>query len=108
MEHVIASYFVVPLLSEYSPRINAQQLKNALISRPECDRVERMIKEHGKLSPNSLYAAVGRVAGCRGAERTKVAPRFLQDFSHYHRDLRQLETLNDRLDTIIIHSNEKV
>src|SRR5271166_1966433 len=69
MECVIASYHAVPLLSEYAPRINPQQLKNALISRPECDRVERMIQEHGKLSPASLYAAVGKVAGCRGAER---------------------------------------
>src|SRR5580700_2540790 len=68
MECVIASYHAVPLLSEYAPRINPQQLKNALISRPECDRVERMIQEHGKLSPASLYAAVGKVAGCRGAE----------------------------------------
>ena len=33
MEYVTASYEVVPLLAEYSPRINAQQLKNALISR---------------------------------------------------------------------------
>src|SRR5208282_2071642 len=41
MECVIASYHAVPLLSEYAPRINPQQLKNALISRPECDRVER-------------------------------------------------------------------
>ena len=30
MEHVIASYHTVPLLSEYAPRINPQQLKNAL------------------------------------------------------------------------------
>src|SRR5208283_4160526 len=94
MECVIASYHTVPLLGEYAPRINPQQLKNALISRPECDRVERMIQEHGKLSPASLYAAVGKVAGCRGAERAKVAARFLQDFSQYHRDLRRLETLN--------------
>src|SRR5215469_1341156 len=56
MENVIASYYVVPLLSEYAPRINPQQLKNALVDRTECDRVERMIQEHGKLSPNSLYA----------------------------------------------------
>src|ERR1700733_14422119 len=39
MENVIASYHVVPLLGEYGPRINPQQLKNALISRAECDRV---------------------------------------------------------------------
>jgi len=76
MECVIASYHTVPLLGEYAPRINPQQLKNALISRPECDRVERMIQEHGKLSPASLYAAVAKVAACRGAERAKVAARF--------------------------------
>jgi class 3 adenylate cyclase len=108
MECVIASYHAVPLLSEYAPRINPQQLKNALISRPECDRVERMIQEHGKLSPNSLYAAVGKVAGCRGAERAKVAARFLQDFSQYHRDLRRLETLNAALDSVNVVSTEKL
>jgi hypothetical protein len=108
MECVIASYNVVNLLGEYAPRINPQQLKNALISRPECDRVERMITEHGKLSPASLYAAVGKVAGCRGAERAKVAARFLGDFSHYHRDLRRLETLNAALDSVNLIVTEKL
>lgn len=108
MECVIASYHAVPLLGEYAPRINPQQLKNALISRPECDRVERMIQEHGKLTPASLYAAVGKVAGCRGAERAKVAARFLQDFSQYHRDLRRLETLNAALDSVNLVATEKL
>ena len=108
MECVISSYHTVPLLAEYAPRINPQQLKNALISRPECDRVERMIQEHGKLSPSSLYAAVGKVAGCRGAERAKIAARFLQDFSLYHRDLRRLETLNAALDSVNLVATEKL
>jgi len=108
MECVIASYHAVPLLGEYAPRINPQQLKNALISRPECDRVERMIQEHGKLSPASLYAAVGKVAGCRGAERAKVAARFLHDFSQYHRDLRRLETLNAALDSVSLIATDKL
>ncbi|MGD0988707.1 MAG: hypothetical protein ABR874_12910 [Candidatus Sulfotelmatobacter sp.] len=108
MECVIASYHVVPLLGEYAPRINPQQLKNALISRPECDRVERMIQEHGKLSPASLYAAVAKVAGCRGAERSKVAARFLQDFSQYHRDLRRLETLNLALDSVNLMGTDRL
>jgi class 3 adenylate cyclase len=107
MENVIASYHVVPLLAEYSPRINAQQLKNALIDRTECDRVERMIQE-GRLSPNSLYAAVAKVASCRGAERAKVAARFLGDFFHYHRDLRRLETLNAALDSVNLIGNERL
>jgi len=108
MENVIASYHVVPLLGEYAPRINPQQLKNALIDRAECDRVERMIQEHGKLSPNSLYAAVAKVASCRGGERARVAARFLQDFLQYHRDLRRLETLNASLDAVSLATNERL
>ncbi len=108
MENVIASYHVVPLLNEYAPRINPQQLKNALIDRTECDRVERMIKENGKLSPTSLYAAVAKVASCRGAERAKVAARFLGDFFHYHRDLRRLDVLNCALDSVNLVANERL
>ena len=108
MENVIASYHVVPLLGEYAPRINPQQLKNALIDRTDCDRVERMIQEGGKLSPTSLYAAVAKVASCRGAERAKVAARFLGDFFHYHRDLRRLETLNAALDSVNLVGNERL
>ncbi len=108
MENVIASYHVVPLLNEYAPRINPQQLKNALVDRTECDRVERMIQEHGKLTPNSLYAGVAKVASCRGAERAKVAARFLGDFFHYHRDLRRLEVLNAALDSVNLVGNERL
>jgi hypothetical protein len=108
MENVIASYYVVPLLSEYALRVNPQQLKNALIDRTECDRVERMIQEFGKLSPNSLYAAVAKVATCRGAERAKVAARFLGDFFQYHRDLRRLEVLNGALDSVNLVPNERL
>jgi class 3 adenylate cyclase len=108
MENVIASYYVPSLLSEYAPRINPQQLKNALIDRAECDRVERMIQEHGKLSPTSLYTAVAKVASCRGAERAKLAARFLQDLFHYHRDLRRLEILNAALDSVNLASNERL
>jgi class 3 adenylate cyclase len=67
-----------------------------------------MIKENGKLSPNSLYAAVAKVASCRGAERAKVAARFLADFFQYHRDLRRLETLNGALDSVNLVPNERL
>ena len=63
MDYVIASYEVVPMLAEYSPRINAQQLKHGLLSREERDRVEKLIEEHGKLSAASLYSAMARFAG---------------------------------------------
>jgi hypothetical protein len=108
IEYIIASYEVVPLLREYSSQINPQQLKNALVSRAECDRVERLIQEGGRLSPDSLYAAVSRVASCRGAECAKIAGRFLRDFMRYHRDFRRLETLNAALDSVNLVGNEKL
>src|SRR5207237_7037734 len=108
MEHVIASYEVMPLLSEYSPRINAQQLKNGLVSREECNRVEKLIRQHGRLSADSLFAAVGRVSGCHGPDRAKIAARFLRDFLRYHRDLRRLEALNSALDSVNLIGNEKL
>ena len=108
MDYVIASYETVPLLAEYSPRINAQQLKNALISREERERVEKLIEEHGKLSLQGLNSAAARVAGCRGAERAKMATRFLRDFLRYHRDLRRLEALNSALDSGNLIGNWKL
>jgi hypothetical protein len=108
IECVVASYEVVPLLSEYSPRINPQQLKNGLISREERDRVEKLIREHGKLSLANFMAAVARTANCRGAERAKMAGRFLRDFILYHRDVRRLEVLNAALDSVNLIGNEKL
>ena len=70
--------------------------------------MERLIQEHGKLSPNNLYAGVAKVASCRGAERAKVAARFLADFFHYHRDLRRLEVINAALDSVNLVGNERL
>jgi len=108
MEHVIASYEVVPLLGEYSPPINAQQLKNALISRTERKRVEGLLQEQGRISTDNLNAAVKRVDACKGADRAKIAGRFLSDFIRYHRDLRRLEAVNSAMDGINVIFNEKL
>src|SRR6185437_14446178 len=108
LEHVIASYEVVPLLAEYSPRIHIQQLKNALISREERERVETLIQEHGRLSADSLRNAVSRAANCSGAARTKIAARFFYDFLRYHRDLQRLEVVNEALDSVNLIATEKM
>jgi hypothetical protein len=108
MEYVVASYEAVPLLAEYSPRINAQQLKNALISREERTRVEKLILEQGKVSRDSLQAAVQRVAACKGSDRGRMAARFLRDFMRYHRDLRNLEALRSAMDNVNLIANEKM
>ena len=108
MGHVIASYEVVSLLAQYSPPINAQQLKNALINKEERKRVEALLESHGKVSPDALHAAVRRIDGMRGGDRAKVAGRFLTDFMRYHRDIRRLETLNEATELTNVLANDRL
>ncbi|HZI57175.1 MAG TPA: hypothetical protein VFF39_10390, partial [Verrucomicrobiae bacterium] len=105
--NVIASYEAVPLLAQYSPPINPQQLKNALISREERKRVETLLEEHGKLSPDGLHAAVKKVESCKPAERAKIAGRFFADFTRYHRDLRRMETVVASMESVNVLGNER-
>jgi hypothetical protein len=107
LSHVVASYEAVPLLAEYAPRVNPQQIKNALIFREESQRVEKIIAE-SRLHPDRLFAAIGRVASCRSSERNRFAARLLRDLFCYHRDLRGLEALTTGFDSINLVSDEKV
>jgi hypothetical protein len=108
MPFVIASYEVVPLLGEYSPIINPQQLKSALVSRTDRKRVEQLLEEHGKISTEKLQNTVRRVESYSSNDRSKVAGRFLMDFMRYHRDLRRLETVNAGLAGINVITSEKL
>jgi hypothetical protein len=107
MESVLASYEVAPLLAQYSPPINLQQLKNALISRTERQRVETLLDEHGKISAANLHAAVRKIETCKNAERARLAGRFFADFLRYHRDLRRMETVLAVMDSVNVLGNEK-
>ncbi len=108
IDYVLAAYEAVPLVAEYSPRINAQQLKNALISRRERERVEKMINENGRQSNTSLHSAVRRVESCNTADCDKTAARFLFDLMRYHRDLRRLEALNSAADEVNVIQNDRL
>jgi hypothetical protein len=106
--HIISSYEVAPLLNEYSPLINPQQLKSALISKSEAKRVEQLLEQHGRISPDKLQQAAKRVAGYSNAERARLAGRFLGDFMRYHRDVKRLEAVNAELDSVNVIANEKL
>jgi hypothetical protein len=107
LAHVVASYEAVPLLAEYAPRVNPQQIKGALLFREEAERVERIIAE-SRLHSDRLFAAIGRVASCRGSERSRFAARLLHDLFCYHRDRRGLEALGSGFDSINLVGDEKV
>ncbi|MGA2990083.1 MAG: hypothetical protein ABSD88_06370 [Candidatus Korobacteraceae bacterium] len=108
MELVLAAYEVVPLLAEYSPLINPQQLKNALISRSERARVEELLAAHGKISPANFQTALKRISTYERAERAKVAGRFMADFLRYNRDVRRLEALNAAIDQVNLITTERM
>jgi class 3 adenylate cyclase len=107
LSHVVASYEAVPLLGEYAPRVNPQQIKNALIFREEAARVEKIIAE-SRLYSDRLFAAIGRVASCRSSERSRFAARLLHDLFCYHRDLHGLDALNAGFDSINLVGDGKV
>ena len=108
IQHVIASYEVVPLLPQYSPPINPQQLKNAMISKSERTRVEGLLEQHGKISPANLNVGVKKVDSCKGTDRARMAARFFGDFMRYHRDLRRFETLSSAMDAINVIGTERL
>jgi hypothetical protein len=108
LAHVLAAYETAPLLAEYSPPINPQQLKQALIFGAELKRVEALLDQHGKMSPANLRAAARRVERRKAAECAKLAARFLRDFMRYHRDLRRLEALNSGLDAVNLITTDKL
>ncbi len=107
LSNMVASYEAVPLLAEYAPRVNPQQIKNALIFREEAQRVERIIGE-SRLNSDRLFAAIGRVASCRGSERSRFAARLLNDLFSYHRDLRGLGAVGAGFDSINLVSDDKI
>ena len=108
LHFVLAAYEVVALLPDFTPLLDPQQLKYALVGRKERERVEKLIEEHGKLSIKSLASAVDRVEQLDGAQRAKVAARFLRDFMRYHRDLRRLEVLNGAIEKVNLVGSEKL
>jgi hypothetical protein len=108
LDLAVAAYEIVPLLADFTPLLDPQQLKYALVFRKERDRVEKLVQEHGKLPLGPLQAAALRVTQATAAYRAKIAARILRDFMLYYRDLRRLETLNRAIEKINLISSERL
>jgi hypothetical protein len=100
LDLAIAAYEVPSLFKEFTPLLDPQQLKYALVYRKDRERVEKLVEEHGKLPIDKLTAASARVSQANSTQRGKVAARFLRDFILYYRDLRRLEVLNRAMEKI--------
>ncbi|HET9184131.1 MAG TPA: hypothetical protein VFP59_18555 [Candidatus Angelobacter sp.] len=107
MDRVLAAYEAAPLLGQYSPPLTPQQLKNSLVSSEERRRVETLLEEHGKISPENLHAAVRKIRRARPADKTRMAGRFFSDYLRFHRDLRRLGVVVAAMETVNVLSGEK-
>lgn len=108
LDLAVAAYEVPPLIKEFTPLLDPQQIKYALVNRSERERVEKLVGQHGKLSLKPLLAAAERLSQAGRAQRLKVAARFLRDFLMYYRDVRRLEVLNRAIEKINLLSSPKL
>ena len=107
--HVLASYEVRPIVSEYCPPVHLQQLRRALISKDELKQVERVIKQvpAKKLSLKTIEELSRKIQRSTHDEMRDFILRFAGDFFRLHRDLRDAEHLTACMERINLVSTEK-
>jgi len=107
--HVLASYEVRPIASEYCPPLHLQQLRRALVSKDELKQVERVIKQvpAKKLSLRTIEEVSRRIQRYSREEMKEFVLRFAGDFFRLHRDLRDAEHLTAGMERINLVTTEK-
>lgn len=108
LDFAVASYEVLPLIKDFAPLLDPQQLKYALVRKKDRERVEKLAAEYSKLPIDRFMSALSRFSQISGAQRDKVAARYLRDFLLYYRDMRRLEVLNAAQEKINLISTEKL
>jgi len=108
LDFAAASYEVLPLVKDFAPLLDPQQLKYALVRKKDKERVEKLAAEYSKLPIDRFNSALNRFSQISGAQRNKVAARYLRDFLLYYRDVRRLEVLNAAQEKINLISSEKL
>jgi hypothetical protein len=108
LDYAVASYEVLPLIKDFAPLLDPQQLKYALVRKKDRERVEKLAAEYSKLPIDRFTSALNRFSQITGTQRAKVAARYLRDFLLYYRDMRRLEILNAAQEKINLISSEKL
>jgi hypothetical protein len=107
--HVLASYEIRPIVSEYCPPVHLQQLRKALVSKDELKQIEQVIKQvpAKKLSLKALEELSRRIRSYSRKEMQAAILRFATDFLRLHRDLRDAEHLTTCMERINLVTTEK-
>ena len=88
--HVLASYEIRKIYTDYCPPIHLQQLKKALVSREEAKRVEQILEQYParKTSMKKLDDASRRIRRQVREEILSLSALFAEDIMRLRRDRR--------------------
>jgi hypothetical protein len=109
MIHVLASYELRNLYHDYCPPIHLQQLKKALVSRDELDRVAQILKQFPArhFSMERIETLAKKLRRYPRDEARAVAMHFAEDFMRLRRDLRNYDRLAAAMERIQLVRSER-
>ncbi len=107
--HVLASYELRNIYHDYCPPIHLQQLKKALVSREELERVGDILKQFParQYSLERIAALAKKLRRYPREEARAVALRFAEDFIRLRRDLRNFDHLTAAMERIQLVRSER-
>ena len=108
--HLMASYEIRPIASDYCPPVHLQQLRKALVSKEEAKRVEEILKQvpARRLTMKPLEELSRRIRRYSREETQAAVLRFAIDFLRLRRDLRDAEHLAACMERINLVTAEKL
>jgi uncharacterized protein (DUF2164 family) len=108
--HILASYEIRPIASDFCPPVHLQQLRKAVVSKEEAGRVEQLLKQvqAKRLSMKAIEELSKRVKRYSRDETQVMVLKFAADFMRLRRDLHVAEQLASCMDRINLVTAEKV
>ncbi|HEY6269772.1 MAG TPA: hypothetical protein VIX11_15830 [Candidatus Acidoferrum sp.] len=107
--HVLASYEIRPIASDYCPPVHLQQLRKALVSKEELKQVEQVIKQvpAKKLSLKVIEELSKKIHRYSREEMQALILKFAGDFLRLRRDLHDSDHLTTCMERVNLVTTEK-
>lgn len=108
--HILASYEIRPIASDFCPPVHLQQLRKAVVSKEEAERVAQLLKQvpAKRLSMKPIEELTKRVRKYSRDETQVTVLKFATDFMRLRRDLHDAEHLANCMERINLVTAEKV
>jgi hypothetical protein len=107
--HVVASYELRNIYHDYCPPVHLQQLKKALVSREELERVAQILKQFParRFSMERIETLAKKLRRYPRDEARVIALHFAEDFMRLRRDLRNYERLAAAMERVQLVRSER-